>query len=70
MDTLLATVPALVSVWLLLASVGSVRNTVGAIRSKYIVCGYSAGYSTITGKCVATPRECSQCKEHCMNYHK
>ena len=56
MATLLATVPALASVWLLLGSVGSVRNTVRTIQSKYKVYVYSVGYCTSTGKCVATPR--------------
>ena len=54
MATLLATVPALASVWLLLGSVGSVRNTVRTITSKYIVYGYSVSYCTSTDKCVAT----------------
>ena len=61
MATLLATVPALASVWLLPGSVGSVRNTVRTITIKYKVYGYSGGYCTSTGKCVATPRECKQC---------
>ena len=65
--TLLATVPALGSVWLLL---GSVRNTVRAITSKYIIYGYSIGYCTNPDKCVATHRECKQCKEYCKNYQK
>ena len=55
--TLLATVPVLASVWLLPGSVGSVRNTVRTIQSKYKVYGYSVGYFTSTGKCAATPRE-------------
>ena len=58
--TLLATVPGMGSVWLLLGSVGSVRNTVRIITSEYIVYGYSVSYCDIIGKCEATPRECRQ----------
>ena len=56
MATLLATVPALASVWLLLWSVGSVRNTVRTITSKYIAYDYSGGYCN--SNCMATPKEC------------
>ena len=52
MATLWDTVPALASVWLLLGSVDSVRNTVRTITSKHILYGYSVGYFTSTGKCV------------------
>eukprot|EP00092_Neocalanus_flemingeri_P105051 GFUD01134604.1.p1 GENE.GFUD01134604.1~~GFUD01134604.1.p1 ORF type:complete len:217 (-),score=50.38 GFUD01134604.1:116-766(-) len=32
--------------------------------------GYSAGYCTRSGKCVATPRECRECSQHCKKYQK
>ena len=64
-------VPVLVTVCLLYTELSIQMYSLFQVRyDGYPRAGYSVGYCTRAGKCVATPRECTECNQYCKKYHK